>query len=597
MHRFRYLIPFLILLISGILFFIQIPKNSFFSLPVIFEGRLQPYDSVARNTLLFISEKQNPSTFTYKEIFMSLISHQADIDTKNIFLIRDSQILDYLSLKHRKKHLYPFSDILPHQDKIHEFASLIEQINSGKRSSFQRNILKLKNKIDRYLGLKYSFYLPRHIPLNYSLSSFYDTHQSINHLISHNHDLKNIDNETLISLKNHAMALSFFEQMKNNSLLYMYPSKTDNKIWFNNGDLFLSSSLSKEYLVLSEKYYSLIGNKNEHNNKNKILELNNFVSSLSNSSSFKVKLEFYYNHYQPFYVALCIYMFLFLFSFYFIFKSSKTSFQIFKYLFYSNFILHTGAILARILLISRPPVTNLYSSAIFVSWIAILAFIILYCLFNYKILFTLSSVIGFVSLIIAHQLSIGADTLENMRAVLDSNFWLSTHVVTMCMGYGAVYVASILGCAYILIGYFSTKLTSNFAHKLFQMTYGFVCIGLLFSVVGTLLGGIWGDQSWGRFWGWDPKENGAILIVLWLAIMLHARLAGMCKVKGFMSLAVLSGIVTSFSWFGVNLMGIGLHSYGFIAEGFVWLSIYSIIMLYISCLIFIPNKYWQSFNK
>ncbi len=88
---------------------------------------------------------------------------------------------------------------------------------------------------------------------------------------------------------------------------------------------------------------------------------------------------------------------------------------------------------------------------------------------------------------------------------------------------------------------------------------------------GTILGGIWADQSWGRFWGWDPKENGALLIVLWNAIILHARWGGMIKERGLMAMAVFGNIVTSFSWFGVNMLGIGLHSYGFMDKAFPWL--------------------------
>ena len=95
------------------------------------------------------------------------------------------------------------------------------------------------------------------------------------------------------------------------------------------------------------------------------------------------------------------------------------------------------------------------------------------------------------------------------------------------------------------------------------MIYGVVCFATLLSFVGTVLGGIWADQSWGRFWGWDPKENGALLIVIWNALILHARWGGMVKQRGMAVLAVLGNIVTAWSWFGTNLLGVGLHSYGF----------------------------------
>ena len=128
--------------------------------------------------------------------------------------------------------------------------------------------------------------------------------------------------------------------------------------------------------------------------------------------------------------------------------------------------------------------------------------------------------------------------MEMMRAVLDTNFWLATHVVTVTLGYASTFVAGFLAIIYILRGVFTTTLTAETAKSLARMVYGIVCFATLFSFVGTVLGGIWADQSWGRFWGWDPKENGALLIVLWNATILHARWGGLVRERGLMNLAV-----------------------------------------------------------
>jgi ABC-type transport system involved in cytochrome c biogenesis permease subunit len=120
------------------------------------------------------------------------------------------------------------------------------------------------------------------------------------------------------------------------------------------------------------------------------------------------------------------------------------------------------------------------------------------------------------------------------------------------------------------------------------MIYGVVCFALLFSFTGTILGGIWADQSWGRFWGWDPKENGAVLIVLWNALILHARWGGLIRARGLAVLAVLGNVVTAFSWFGTNLLGIGLHSYGFTQTGFLWLAGFTAIQLLLTLLAVAP---------
>ena len=98
-----------------------------------------------------------------------------------------------------------------------------------------------------------------------------------------------------------------------------------------------------------------------------------------------------------------------------------------------------------------------------------------------------------------------------------------------------------------------------------KMTYGMLGFALFFSVVGTILGGIWANESWGRFWGWDPKENGALLFCLSQLAILHARLGGLLKPFGVAMATILQGGVVAFSWWGVNLLGIGLHSYGFTA--------------------------------
>jgi len=127
-----------------------------------------------------------------------------------------------------------------------------------------------------------------------------------------------------------------------------------------------------------------------------------------------------------------------------------------------------------------------------------------------------------------------------------------------------------------------------------QVVYGIVCFATLLSFVGTVLGGIWADQSWGRFWGWDPKENGAVLIVIWNALILHARWAGLVKDRGVAVLAIFGNAITAWSWFGTNQLSIGLHAYGLdsrLADGCLnfWLSQFFILGLGL-----IPARFWAS---
>jgi ABC-type transport system involved in cytochrome c biogenesis permease subunit len=207
-----------------------------------------------------------------------------------------------------------------------------------------------------------------------------------------------------------------------------------------------------------------------------------------------------------------------------------------------------------------------------------------------------AGLVGLGTLIIAHHLALGGDTMEMMRAVLDSNFWLATHVVTVTVGYGATYLAGFIALIYIFRGVFTKSLDQATADSLDRMVYGIVCFATLFSFVGTVLGGIWADQSWGRFWGWDPKENGALIIVLWNALILHARWGEMVGQRGLMCLAVFGNIVTSWSWWGVNMLGVGLHSYGFMDQAFWWLLAFMLSQVAIILVASMPLSKWRSFS-
>src|SRR6201998_2394620 len=180
-----------------------------------------------------------------------------------------------------------------------------------------------------------------------------------------------------------------------------------------------------------------------------------------------------------------------------------------------------------------------------------------------------------------------------LRAVLDTNVGLATHVVMVTLGYSSVALAGFLGIIYILRGLFTTSFDETTASSLSRMIYGITCFATLFSFVGTILGGIWADQSWGRFWGWDPKENGALLIVLWNAIILHARWGGFVRERGIAVMSVFGNIVVSLSWFGVNMLGVGLHSYGFMDQAFGVLLAFIASQLLIMGLGLLPHRYWR----
>ena len=261
-------------------------------------------------------------------------------------------------------------------------------------------------------------------------------------------------------------------------------------------------------------------------------------------------------------------------------------------------IVHTLALLGRMYLMGRAFVfvTNLYSSAIFIGWACVILGLVLERIFPIRIGLFVAAVTGSLSLIVAHYLGTSGDTLEMMQAVLDTNFWLATHVTCVTMGYAATFVAGFLGAVLIIMGVFTTKLNKDLYRLLGQMIYGVVSYALLFSFIGTVLGGIWADYSWGRFWGWDPKENGALLIVLWNGLILHARWGGMVQQRGMAVLAVGGNIVTAWSWFGVNMLEIGLHSYGFKSGTQYWLLGFVASQLVVMGIGLVPLRMWPGLS-
>jgi ABC-type transport system involved in cytochrome c biogenesis permease subunit len=294
------------------------------------------------------------------------------------------------------------------------------------------------------------------------------------------------------------------------------------------------------------------------------------AASLKGPWSGKAASEAWFGRMQPFYWLLIAYAITVLMVFASWLTSSE-NLRAWSYrLLVACFVLHTLALGYRMWLHGRPPVTNLYSSGIFVAWGAVALGIMLERVWKNGIGAAATGITGFVSLIVAHNLGLsGEDNLESVRAVLDSNFWLATHVTIVTLGYSATFVAGLLGALHLALRAF--KKDYNWGDSVARAAYAILAFAVLASFIGTMLGGIWADQSWGRFWGWDPKENGAILIVLWCAICLHARWGGLVRREGLMQLLVFGNIVTAWSWFGTNLLGVGLHSYGFTETGSFWL--------------------------
>jgi ABC-type transport system involved in cytochrome c biogenesis permease subunit len=308
----------------------------------------------------------------------------------------------------------------------------------------------------------------------------------------------------------------------------------------------------------------------------------------------KVGYEAFYNHFEPCYYAAVLYVGAFVLIAASWLRRGALLGRLAFGVILAAFALHAFILVSRIYISGRPPVTNLYSSAIFIGWAGVLLGIGFELVYRTGIGNVIASVLGFTTLLVAHFLGTDGDTFAVLQAVLDTQFWLATHVVCITLGYSATYVAGLLGMLYILRGVLTPSLAPEARADLTRMIYGTLAFAILFSFVGTVLGGLWADDSWGRFWGWDPKENGALIIVLWNAMVLHALRGGLVRQRGLAVLAVAGNITVSWSWFGVNELGIGLHSYGFTEGVLRTLGLFVAAQLAVVALGLIPERWWWS---
>jgi ABC-type transport system involved in cytochrome c biogenesis permease subunit len=257
------------------------------------------------------------------------------------------------------------------------------------------------------------------------------------------------------------------------------------------------------------------------------------------------------------------------------------------------FAVHVVAIAARVYITGRAPVINLYSSAVFIGYGAVLFGLVLEMLYPIRVGLLAGTAIGSTSLLVAYGLD-SSDTMHVLQAVLDTQFWLTTHVQCITAGYLATFFAGFIAIGAIIHRAVHAKTllsdspnpeAAEMQRVLMRMTYGTICFATFFSLIGTVLGGLWADDSWGRFWGWDPKENGALMIVIWNAILLHARWDKLVRERGFALLAIGGNIITAWSWFGTNQLGIGLHSYGFTSGVLMILTwfVFSQLLIIVVC--------------
>ena len=579
--------------------------EAFAELPVQVGGRIKPLDSVARNTLLILSARQKVVTdegltLSPIEWFLDLTMRPELADTYPVFKIEFPDDLGLVGLAVQGQRYYSFNELLPFSEELRR---LYGEINPAPelRSPYEKQIADINNGLMRYHRVMHSLH-----PIGGAerLDRLVDEYQS--YLATIQPGMVELRKQQAGEEFDAALLKRFItfadDYLKLSTTAHLRvvpppPPVDPLEDWKNIGlellDVMKGKPLSPyvtSYASLTMAYRSADA---EQFNR-EVSELRErFIADFPGDIS-RVHYERVFNALQPFYISMQLYVLIFLAVCISWLRWPKELAQAAFWVLVIAFLIHTSGLVSRMYIQGRPPVTNLYSSAVFVGWGAVLLGILIEKFFKNGIGAAMASLVGFCTLIIAHHLAMTGDTLEMMRAVLDSNFWLATHVVIITFGYSAIFLAGALAILFVLLGVFSSRFNKDTARSLSAMVYGIICFGTLFSLVGTILGGIWADQSWGRFWGWDPKENGALMIVIMGAIYLHARWGGICKERGLMALAICGNIITAWSWFGTNMLPVGLHSYGRMDSAYAWLIGFVLAQVILIATALLPWRFWRS---
>jgi ABC-type transport system involved in cytochrome c biogenesis permease subunit len=605
------LVPYLVLLLAAVWIAAswrapsykadEFDLSSFKRIPVLVGGRIKPMDTVARNSLLILRGKQTVRLAEGGKLSASawladVLFHPAKADSYPVFAVANQEVLGMFGWPQADKKYCTYSELKPHIAKIEEEGKLAAEIEAVRRTPFQGAIFNLRNSLALYQRLKNSVHQEGTVDFSKEIDDYAKAVEAgARGLVEGGSPL---DKDRMGLLRS---AVSRYENQANFAYLLMVapPAGGGEGDWLTTGAALMRVK-SPEVIPTPLLALAQMGDAyraGDHATFAKVTgEYANWLNIVHPEWAGRTSFELRFNQMEPFYHSMVLYVAAFLLAclswLFWPRGLRKTAFL----LLVLALAVHSFGMLARMYIQGRPPVTNLYSSAIFVGWGAVLLGVILEKFHRDGIGAACSGMVGFITLIVAHHLGTSGDTLEMMQAVLDSNFWLATHVVVITAGYSAMFLAGFLGIAYVLLGMFTPLLKPARAKRLTDMVYGIICFATLFSFVGTVLGGIWADQSWGRFWGWDPKENGALLIVIWCAMILHARWGGYIRQRGIMAMAICGNAITAFSWFGVNMLGVGLHSYGFMDKAFPWLVGFVISQMVFILLSRLPMRCWRSFR-
>ncbi|MEM6468833.1 MAG: cytochrome c biogenesis protein CcsA [Planctomycetota bacterium] len=572
-------------------------------IPAQFGGRIMPLDAFARQTLKAISNRESlplddvpegirkrvdGKKLTAIQWLMEVACDRNELRFLPMFRIDAEEVRSQLELERRKSKLYSLSELFKNWSSADALIKVARKKDEADLSFKELKLLELDRRTRQYMLTAEAFQLPRPpaipeagLPEGISESMF--QRFAINELRRRMDSIQSMPTARIVpptpeeskSSVDHpewtAFAPAFFNDAAKG------PQIED-------ASKLASDPFSRMIEIYSDK-------KARYEDFNQAVDDQIALSAgypIGGLNSKKVGLERWMMSNSPSFFAKFFYIFAMILGLIFFAVGGHRLRNAVWGVLLAAVVIHSIGLLCRIYITGRAPVINIYSSAVFIGWAAAIGGLVIDRIYKLGFGNILAATAGTLSLFVANGLSAG-DTMPVLQAVLDTQFWLSTHVISVSLGYVATMVAGLLGIGYLITNWIGKEKT--YGRAVYRMVYGSACFGILFSTIGTILGGLWADDSWGRFWGWDPKENGALLIVIWNALMLHARWDGMVKARGFSILAIGGNIVTAWSWFGTNELGIGLHSYGFTEGVLFWLTTFFVSQM---VMIAAGLAYWRS---
>jgi len=588
------------------------------TIPLQNGGRIKPLSSYAGFTMLGLhgarsmkieDEKGNaykikPTGWLLDTLFRPQLAIQLPT-----FRIDNSAVLEAIGLKSRgKRDRYSYSDIEPGRRKLIELAQSYEKIEKNKRDPVQQQSIDLAYNLRNYESLLGYFGFARFgITLHGSgkdggtdqradISAVMQTMPQVREQAAQSKAQGQPVDSHIVSLMEQVEDAANYSKFG----LYIFPP-ADPKAptWWSAGDS-IYNVVSDQNLDPQppigdikelESTARAIG-ENEAAFRGELAALrDNLVKRAETRGEYKyIKLEASYYRSDWFLNALVFFILGSISALVMWTAGRGTTGRILSFITFActaaGMVMCVIAIVQRCIIMQRPPVGNLYDTIIFIATTGVMFSLIIELITRRRFALGIAPIQAVMLIILARRFELGdaKDNMDPLVAVLNSNYWLTIHVLTITLGYAAGLLSAMLSFFYLLVRGLKLFDDDRDVRRFFTRTvYGTICLTLFLSLIGTVLGGIWANDSWGRFWGWDPKENGALLIVLWTLAILHSRLGGYIREWGLHFASVFTGAIVTFSWWHVNFLGVGLHNYGFTAGKdsiYVFYAIISLILIF-----------------